>query len=114
MANMRTTAAAILTAMLMAGQGVPAFAENLAAAAQDAQQDAAFQSWLQALLGKVQADPKYRRLPLDTEAQTTAFEARLHEAYRGIVSPADFVAWADRTYPGHAYELGVISGALPR
>lgn len=114
MADMRMTAAAILAAALMAGPGVPAVAETLAAAAQAAQQDAAFQSWLKGLLGRIQADPKYRRLPLDTEAQTAAFEAKLHEAYRGIVAPADFVAWADRTYPGHAYELGVISGALPR
>lgn len=114
MADMRKTTAVILTAILMAGAAVPAGAENVAAEAGAAQSDAAFTSWLKGLLAKVQADPKYKRLPLDTDAQTTEFEAKLHEAYRGIITPAEFVAWADHKYPGHAYELGVLSGSLPQ
>lgn len=110
---MRMIAVLILTVVLMAGQGVSVSADTVAAA-RAAQEDAGFQSWLQALLDGIQADPKYRRLPLDTEAQTIAFEVKLHEAYRGSLAPAAFMAWADDAYPGHAYELGVIRGALPR
>lgn len=110
---MRMMAAVILTVVLMAAPGISVRADTAAASARAVQNDAAFQSWLQALLGRIQADPKYRRLPLDTAAQTSAFEVKLHEAYRGILSPAEFVAWADHAYPGHAYEIGVIRGALP-
>lgn len=111
---MRMTAALILTAVLMAVPGTSVNANTVAASTRAAQEDAAFQSWLQALLERIQADPRYRRLPLDTKAQTDAFLAKLHEAYRGSLTHADFVAWADHTYPGHDYEIGVIRGALPR
>lgn len=97
---MRMMSAVILSAVLMAAHGASVKADTVSASVRAAQDDAAFQSWLQALLVRIQADPKYRRLPLDTEARTAAFEVKLHEAYRGSLTPAEFVAWADRAYPG--------------
>ncbi len=110
----RKAVAAALLATLIAGIAPAAMAENVAAEARAAQRDVAFTGWLKSLLARVQADPKYRRLPLDTDAQTEEFEARLHEAYRGLITSAEFTTWADSRYPGHQYELGVISGALPK
>lgn len=105
---------AILSAIVLAGQVVPAaHAESVSAEARAAMSDPQFVTWLKGLMSEVQADPKYKRLPLDTDAQTEAFEAKLHEAYRGVITRGEFAAWAGKTYPGHSYEIGVISRALP-
>lgn len=107
--------AAILVAIVLAGQATPAArAESVSAEAHAAMSDAGFVTWLKGLMARVQADPSYKRLPLDTDAQTEAFEAKLYEAYRGVITPGEFAAWAGKTYPGHAYEIGVITGALPK
>ncbi|QPC43461.1 hypothetical protein HW532_12615 [Kaustia mangrovi] len=71
-------------------------------------QDATFMSWLAGLDNAVDQDPKYRRIPLDSPAQTNEFAAHLHDLYRGRTSEAEFRSWVNSRYPGHAYEQNVI------
>lgn len=112
---MNRIVAGMLAALLAAGLAAPAArAENVVAEFRAVQQDGAFNTWLKALLAEVQADPEYRRLPLDSDAQTEEFEVKLHETYRGVMSKAEFARWVDAKYPGHAYEVGVITSALPK
>lgn len=111
---MNRIVAGALAALLAAGAAPAVQAESIATEYRAVQQDSAFTGWLKTLLAKVQADPEYRRLPLDSDAQTEEFEVKLHETYRGVLSKAEFARWADAKYPGHAYEVGVITGALPK
>lgn len=115
---MNKIAAGMLSALLVAPVVAPLAwaenAENLATEFQAVQQDSAFNAWLKTLLAKVQADPEYRRIPFDNDAQTEEFEVKLHETYRGVISKSEFARWLDAKYPGHAYEIGVITGALPK
>lgn len=115
MPHMNKIVAGTMAVLLVAGLAAsPARAENLAAEFQAVQQDGAFTGWLKALLAKVQADPDYRRIPFAGDADTEAFEVKLHETYRGLISKSEFARWMDAKYPGHAYEIGVITGALPK
>lgn len=108
------TVSLLLSALAVSGPlALSACADNVAVETRAAAQDAEFMSWLDGLLAKIQADPKYRRLPLDTEAQSEEFLARLHAAYRDIITTVEFTAWAAEKYPGHDYELGVITRSLP-
>ncbi len=91
-----------------AGDGAPATATG------DAATDSEFAAWNRTLMIQVEADPWYRRLPIDTDAQALEFETRLHEAYRKQISAADFTAWANRRYPGSGYEIAFIAERLPR
>ncbi len=107
-------AASLLAGLLLFGPGPAALAETQAGEVKAAAQDNAFNAWLQTLLQKIRADPKYHRLPLDTPAQTDQFQVKLHEAYRGVITSREFAAWAGKTYPGHDHEIGVITSALPK
>ena len=49
-------------------------------------QDREFTAWYRQLTQDSLADPHYRRLPLDTTAQTDEFAAWLHAAYRHKIS----------------------------
>lgn len=108
----RKTTAILLSAAMLVAQGCSSQTDVQQSMA--FQEDPAFAAWLRSLLQKVQADPEYKRLPLDTEAQSAEFEAKLHQLYRGQISKAAFSSWLNTTYPGHAYELGVILGALQK
>lgn len=78
-----------------------------------AETDKPFNSWLNTLLTQVKADPKYRRLPLDTEAQEEEFMVWLHNAYHHRVTKEEFSAWVNSQYPNHQYEVSFIVSRLP-
>ncbi|HMO48323.1 MAG TPA: hypothetical protein PKB14_20145 [Rubrivivax sp.] len=79
-----------------------------------AAQDQAFAQWLADDLSKrVQNDPNYRRIPLDTEASQNEFSVWLHALYRQRMTPEQFKRTVSAAYPGHDYEIDFIIAALP-
>ena len=82
--------------------------------AEEAARDPQFLAWYRDLTLAMKADPQYRQLPIDSDAEAEAFSARLHQAYRHKLSVADFTRWLDYTYPGHSYEVAFITSRLPR
>ena len=82
--------------------------------AEAAAKDQEFLAWYRDLTLAMKADPQYRQLPIDSDAEAVEFSARLHQAYRHKVSVADFTRWLDHTYPGHSYEVAFITSRLPR
>jgi hypothetical protein len=71
-------------------------------------EDQPFLDWYDGLARAIASDRKYKRIPLDTDAQVNAFVVKLHNLYRGKISEDDFFIWVDMTYPGHDYEQIVI------
>ncbi len=102
----RSLAAAIVAATVLAGCSNDSTVD---AAANDRE----FMAWYAGVGDEIQADPNYHRMPIDTSEQEFEFGAKLHQAYRGVISHADFAQWANMTYPGHAYEVDFITGRLP-
>lgn len=82
--------------------------------AAEAARDQEFLAWYRDLTKEMKADPQYRQLPIDSDAEAEEFSARLHQAYRHEVSLADFTRWLDYNYPGHSYEVSFITSRLPR
>ncbi len=75
--------------------------------------DKPFQDWLDTLVNQIKADPKYKRIPLDTSAQQEEFTVWLHNAYRKRVTKQEFASWVNGKYPGYQYEVGFITARLP-
>ena len=75
--------------------------------------DKPFNNWLDTLVTQIKADPKYKRLPLDTEAQQQEFTVWLHNAYHHRVTKEEFSAWVNGQYPNHQYEVSFIVSRLP-
>jgi hypothetical protein len=82
--------------------------------AEDAAKDTEFLTWYADLTEAMKADPQFRQLPIDSDAENEVFSARLHQAYRKKVSVAEFTRWLDYNYPGHTYEISFITSRLPR
>ncbi len=79
-----------------------------------AAQDPAFLQWLEGeLFKRVQSNPDYRRIPLDTEASQNEFTGWLHALYRQRMTPERFRQTVSATYPGHDDEIDFIIAALP-
>ncbi len=66
--------------------------------------DQAFLDWFSGLGKAIEGNKKYKRIPLDTDAQANEFVVKLHNLYRGKIKDVDFFVWVDMTYPGHDYE----------
>ena len=81
---------------------------------QAVEQDREFMAWYRQLTQDSLADPHYKRLPLDTTAQTDEFAAWLHAAYRHTISAREFGQRVERRYPGYYYEIGFITERLPQ
>lgn len=79
-----------------------------------AQNDPAFFAWYMQLATDIQADQQYRKIPLNTDEQANEFVQLLHDTYNRKTSVADFSAWVNQRYPGHAYEIAFITQRLPR
>ncbi|HYG46247.1 MAG TPA: hypothetical protein VEA17_25240 [Bordetella sp.] len=75
--------------------------------------DKPFNDWLDTLVSQIKADPKYKRLPLDTTAQQEEFTVWLHNAYHHRITKQEFASWMDGQYPGHQYEVAFIIARLP-
>lgn len=75
--------------------------------------DKPFNAWTDTLISQIKADPKYKRIPLDTTAQQEEFTVWLHNAYHHRVTRQEFASWANSQYPGHQYEVAFIISRLP-
>ncbi|TPE63915.1 hypothetical protein FJQ54_03475 [Sandaracinobacter neustonicus] len=73
----------------------------------------AYNEWLIALGKAAAADPNYKRIPLDTPAQTKAFTDLTHQLYRKQIDADQYRAAVLAQYPGHEYEVGFIIAKLP-
>ena len=72
-----------------------------------------YNEWLVALGKAASADPKYNRIPLDTEAQTKTFMYLTHQLYRKQIGANQYRAAAISQYPGKDYEVSFIIAQLP-
>lgn len=70
--------------------------------------DQAFNAWLNDLTQAISQDPRYRRIPLDTDSQVAEFSIALHRLFRGQTGGAEFMQWVDARYPGHEHESATI------
>lgn len=102
-----TLGAALIGAMLLSGCADTASTRDAAA------NDPEFVAWFAAVGDDIAADPRYNRMPIDTDAQGSEFSAKLHQAYRGEITEAEFAQWANATYPGHGYEVDFFTQRLP-
>lgn len=82
-------------------------------AARAAHHQQGFNEWIMAVSKEAAADPQYKRIPLDTDAQTKSFMALAEQLYARSISPDDFRKAVIAQYPGHDYEIGFIISRLP-
>lgn len=76
--------------------------------------DKGFMACYTSLADMVKADKRYKRIPLDTEAQANAFVTQLHKLYTGQSTDVGFYAWMSMNYPGHDYEQVVVEEHVRR
>lgn len=73
-----------------------------------------FDDWVTVTLAdKVKADPKYRRIPLDTKPAAEEFGAWMLELWSQQITADEFKRRVDRKYPGHEYEVYFIIANMP-
>ncbi len=78
-----------------------------------APQQQSFNDWIVALSKAAAADSRYRRIPLDTDAQTQGFLALAEKLYNRQISADEFRKTLGAQYPGHDYEISFIISRLP-
>lgn len=100
--------AAIIASMALGGLIIGSLAPVQASAGADG-----YSEWLVAVSKAAAADPRYNRIPLDTDAQTKAFMELTHRLYRKQISADQYRAEVNSQYPGHDYEIGFIISRLP-
>ena len=82
-------------------------------AANAANHQQGFNEWIIAVSKEAAADPQYKRIPLDTDAQVKNFTALAEQLYARSISPDDFRQAVSAQYPGHEYEIAFIVSRLP-
>ena len=82
-------------------------------AAHAANRQQGFNEWIIAVSKEAAADPRYKRIPLDTDGQVKSFMALAGQLYTRSISPDDFRKAVSAEYPGHDYEIGFIISRLP-
>jgi hypothetical protein len=104
--------AALLACVLVVPviQGCATNTDPRVAAAVD---DKPFYTWFNGLVDQIKADPNYKRMPIDTEAEANQFMVELHDAYRHRISKKDFAALQNSRYPNHQNEVSFIVSRLP-
>lgn len=75
--------------------------------------DQPFQAWLNGLVSQIEANPQYKRLPLDTTESRETFLVLLHDTYHHRVSKEEFSRRVNSQYPGHQYETSFLVSRLP-
>ncbi|MEW5561940.1 hypothetical protein AB1287_17105 [Enterobacter asburiae] len=75
--------------------------------------DKPFYDWFNNLISQIKADPSYKRLPIDSKAQSNDFLALLHTAWQHKISKREFTQRVNSQYPGHEYETSFIVARLP-
>jgi len=76
-------------------------------------EDKQFNAWFDNLVNQIKADPKYKRIPIETKAKQNEFLVWLHDAYRKKTSKQELTKKINSAYPGHAYEASFIASKLP-
>lgn len=84
-----------------------------ATAAQARPQEDRFNEWLTGLSNAAAADPKYNRIPLDTDAQQREFMELTRQLYDRKITVDQYRQILLTQYPGHDYEVGFIIAKLP-
>lgn len=104
--------AALLACVLVVPsiQGCATNTDPRVAAAVD---DKPFYTWFNGLVDQIKADPNYKRMPIDTEAEVNQFLVELHDAYRHRITKKDFAALLNDRYPNHQNEVSFIVSRLP-
>lgn len=59
-----------------------------------------------------QEDPKYNRIPLDTEKDTKSFLEIALEYWAGDIDRNTFISEGDKRFPGHDYEFNIVADHL--
>lgn len=113
-----TVAALVATSLAWCAFAPAAYAGNSsgygASEVAKASQDKPFYQWLTVdLINRIKANPRYSRLPLDSEAETDQFTGWLHALYRERITPDQFKQTVLGSYPGHEYEVDFIISSLP-
>jgi hypothetical protein len=77
------------------------------------EKDQPFLDWTMRMTDQIKANPKYNRIPLDTDEKSVEFVGWLHDMYRNKITPEQFEQLIDQHYPGHKSEAEFIVGTLP-
>lgn len=76
-------------------------------------EDKPFYSWFNKLVSQIEKDPTYKRIPIDTTAQSNEFFVLLHDTYRHRVTKEEFSHRINTQYPNHQYETAFIVARFP-
>lgn len=83
------------------------------AAVMTAVEDKAFNDWSNNVIKQIEADPKYKRIPIDTTEESADFIVLMHDAFRKKISHKMFFQRVNARYPDHQYEISFIVSRLP-
>lgn len=75
--------------------------------------DKPFNDWLNKLLSQIKLDHNYKRIPIDTTEKSDDFLILLHDTYRHKITKKEFSQRMISQYPGHDYEISLITSRLP-
>lgn len=111
--SVRNVGRAVLLACVLAMPVIQGCAANTDPRVVAALEDKPFSAWFDSLVEQIKADPNYKRMPVDTEAEANQFMVELHDAYRHRISKKDFAALQNSRYPNHQNEVSFIVSRLP-
>ncbi|MBV7483874.1 hypothetical protein [Bordetella sp. BOR01] len=109
----RKASLAALTALVLALPLVQGCASSQDPRVEAAVADEPFYDWFNKLVSQIEADPKYKRIPIDTKPESNEFLVLLHDTYRHKITKQEFVQRVNTQYPGHDYETSFIVSRLP-
>lgn len=75
--------------------------------------DKQFMAWFDNLTSQIKADPTYKRIPIETQAQQNEFLGWLHAAYRKQITKNELTHRINSKYPNHESEAAFIASKLP-
>lgn len=98
----------IATAVLLGVLALPVGAAGGAAHGQS------LDEWITVtLVDKVKANPRYKRIPIDTQAAADEFRDWMRALWLQRISPDEFKRMIAQKYPGHDYEADFIVANMP-
>ena len=94
---------AIITLFLSACSGTPKSVSN----------DAGFMALLKSSSEKIEKNPNYRRIPIDTKEQRDHFLTLYHQAYQKKITKEEFIQKMNAKYPGYSKSIQWNADQLP-
>ena len=76
-------------------------------------EDKQFSAWFDNLTSQIKANPTYKRIPVETQAQQNEFLGWLHAAYRKQITKNELTHRINSKYPNHESEAAFIASKLP-